>query len=173
MLDDIYIGLGANLPHPTLGPPRRTLEFALTMLTGHGPMIKALSPWYESAPVPISDQPWYINAVARIETTLTPVELLAVLHRVEVDLGRVRSVPNAPRLVDLDILAYGRLVARSGPPPHLPHPRMATRAFVLLPLRDLDPDWRHPETGKPINALVAQMPQDQQTRPQSEGKNPA
>lgn len=158
----IYIGLGANLPHPQFGPPKATLERALDALRGRGIELRRVSPWYRTAPVPASDQPWYINAVAEISASLPADRLLAVLHAVEEAFGRVRSVPNAPRLIDLDLLDFRGEIAGGGPgKATLPHPRMIGRAFVLRPLADLAPDWRHPETGTPISALVAALPGNQ------------
>ncbi len=158
----IYIGLGANLPHPTYGPPVETLMAALAELTVRGIEVCRLSPWYRSAPVPVSDQPWYVNAVAEIATDLPADRLLAVLHEVEDAFGRVRGVPNAARRIDLDLLDYCGEIASGGlGRAILPHPRMASRAFVLRPLADLAPDWRHPVTATPIGALVAALPTDQ------------
>lgn len=162
----IFIGAGANLPHPTLGAPRETLEVALAELGRRGVVVLRLSPWYRTAPVPVSDQPWYINVVAEVATKLTADELLAVLHTIEEAFGRVRSVPDAPRLIDLDLLDFRGEIAAPGPGrATLPHPRMAGRAFVLRPLADLAPDWRHPVTGVPIQALLAAIPPDQVARP--------
>ena len=158
----IYIGLGANLPHPTYGPPVDTLTAALADLGARGIGIRRLSPWYRSAPVPASDQPWYVNAVAQVATDLPADPLLAVLHEVEEAFGRVRGAPNAARRIDLDLLDYRGEIASGGPGMAiLPHPRMASRAFVLRPLADLAPDWRHPVTANPIGALVAALPADQ------------
>jgi 2-amino-4-hydroxy-6-hydroxymethyldihydropteridine diphosphokinase len=160
--DSIYIGLGANLPHPTYGAPVDTLKAALADLGTRGVEIRGLSPWYRSAPVPISDQPWYLNAVARIGTTLPPDRLLEVLHEVEEAFGRVRSEPNAARRIDLDLLDFCGEIASGGPgKATLPHPRMTARAFVMRPLADLAPAWKHPVTGTPIAALVAALPTDQ------------
>ena len=158
----IYIGLGANLPHPRYGAPVDTLRAALGDLGTHGIEIRGLSPWYRSAPVPVSDQPWYVNAVAEIATGLPPDTLLAVLHEVEEAFGRVRSEPNAARRIDLDLLDFCGEIASGGPgKATLPHPRMAARAFVMRPLADLAPAWRHPMTGTAIAALVAALPADQ------------
>jgi 2-amino-4-hydroxy-6-hydroxymethyldihydropteridine diphosphokinase len=158
----IYIGLGANLPHPTYGAPADTLKAALADLGTRAIEIRGLSPWYRSAPVPVSDQPWYLNAVAEIATELPPDGLLAVLHEVEEAFGRVRSEPNAARRIDLDLLDFCGEIASGGPGKAiLPHPRMTARAFVLRPLADLAPAWRHPVTGAPIAALVAALPADQ------------
>jgi 2-amino-4-hydroxy-6-hydroxymethyldihydropteridine diphosphokinase len=161
----IYIGLGANLPHPQYGAPRQTLQAALAELDRRGIRPRRLSPWYRTAPVPISDQPWYLNAVAEVSTDLAPDALLAEMHRVEADFGRVRSVRNAARFIDLDLLDFRGDVAEGGTGrATLPHPRLAERAFVLRPLADLVPDWRHPVSGLPIVALVAGLSADQVTQ---------
>jgi 2-amino-4-hydroxy-6-hydroxymethyldihydropteridine diphosphokinase len=156
----ILIGLGANLPS-ALGPPLATLEAALAALEKARVAILARSPWYRSAPVPASDQPWYVNAVASIATALGPVELLALLHQVEARIGRERRARNEPRAVDLDILDYDGLVRTDAP--MLPHPRMQARGFVLLPLRDVAPGWRHPVSGAGLAELIAALPADQHT----------
>jgi 2-amino-4-hydroxy-6-hydroxymethyldihydropteridine diphosphokinase len=156
----ILIGLGANLPS-ALGPPLATLEAALAALEKARVAILARSPWYRSAPVPASDQPWYVNAVASIATALGPVELLALLHQVEARIGRERRTRNEPRAVDLDILDYDGLVRTDAP--MLPHPRMQARGFVLLPLRDVAPGWRHPVSGAGLAELIAALPADQHT----------
>jgi 2-amino-4-hydroxy-6-hydroxymethyldihydropteridine diphosphokinase len=157
----ILIGLGANLPSVN-GPPRRTLELALTRLEQRGVRVVACSGWYETAPVPVSDQPWYVNAVARVETALDPPQLLACLHEIERSFGRIRTVVNAPRAIDLDLLAYDDRVETG--PPQLPHPRLNDRAFVLLPLRDVAPGWIDPKSGASLASLLAQLPTDQDTR---------
>jgi 2-amino-4-hydroxy-6-hydroxymethyldihydropteridine diphosphokinase len=136
----------------------------LDALRRRGIEVRRVSPWYRTAPVPASDQPWYINAVAEISANLSADRLLADLHAVEEAFGRVRSVPNAPRLIDLDLLDFRGEIAPGGPgKATLPHPRMADRAFVLRPLADLAPDWRHPQTGAAIGALVAALAEDQVT----------
>ena len=158
----IYIGLGANLPHPTYGSPMDTLKAALNELTRRGVEIRQLSPWYRSAPVPASEQPWFVNAVAEVASELPADRLLALLHEVEEAFGRVRTVPNAPRRIDLDLLDFRGGIAPERPgKATLPHPRLAARAFVLRPLADLAPDWRHPVTGQPISELLADLPADQ------------
>jgi 2-amino-4-hydroxy-6-hydroxymethyldihydropteridine diphosphokinase len=161
----ILIGLGANLPSPEHGPPVATLEAALAALERPALRIRARSRWWESAPVPISDQPWYVNGVIEVETGLAPETLLALLHEVEAGFGRLRSVPNAPRILDLDLLAYGTLVREGPAPPLLPHPRMAERAFVLHPLAEIRPGWRHPASGLGLPQLIARLPSDQIVRP--------
>lgn len=131
-----------------------------------GVQVLRVSPWYRTAPVPASDQPWYENAVAEVATGLSADALLAEMHAVEAAFGRARTVPNAARPIDLDILDFHGQIAPGGPGrATLPHPRMADRAFVLRPLADLAPGWRHPVTGKPIAALLAALPPDQAAMP--------
>lgn len=158
----IYISLGANLPHPTYGSPMDTLKAALIELDRRGVKIVRLSPWYRTAPVPISEQPWFDNAVAEIATELPADALLAVLHQVEDVFGRARSVPNASRRIDLDLLDFRGEIAPEGPgKATLPHPRLTARAFVLRPLADLAPQWRHPASGISIEELSRALPPDQ------------
>ncbi|MBW7849076.1 MAG: 2-amino-4-hydroxy-6-hydroxymethyldihydropteridine diphosphokinase [Rhodospirillales bacterium] len=157
----IMIGLGANLPS-VLGAPRVTLEAALTALPEAGVSVLARSAWYRSAPVPPSAQPWFVNAVALVGTDLGPEPLLELLHGVEARLGRTRTAVNEPRAIDLDLLAHGDAVL-SGPRVVLPHPRLHLRAFVLLPLREVAPHWRHPVTGEDVDSLIAALPAGQTT----------
>jgi len=159
----ILIAFGANLPSRTSGSPVETCLAALAALEARGVKILRRSPFYESAPVPVSDQPWYVNGVAQVDTALTPEELLALLHELERWFGRERRELNEARVMDLDLIAYGARV-RETPPPILPHPRMADRAFVLLPLRDIAPGWIHPVSGRTVEELVAALPAGQQIR---------
>ncbi len=155
--DVILIGLGANLPTARYGAPRKTLEAALEALERRGIHVVKLSRWYSSAPVPPSSQPRYVNAVAAVRTDLPPEALLGALHEIERDLGRRRAAArNAARAIDLDLLAYGTLV-RSHEAPLLPHPRLAERAFVLRPLCDIAPHWRHPTLGQTAQELAAAL----------------
>jgi 2-amino-4-hydroxy-6-hydroxymethyldihydropteridine diphosphokinase len=157
----ILIGLGANLPSPA-GPPQQTLETALAALAEAGIALERRSPWYRSAPLPAGDQPWYVNGVVSVATRLGPVELLGLLHRVEARFGRVRRQRNEPRILDLDLLDHGGQLRQESPV--LPHPRLHERAFVLLPLADIAPDWRHPASGASLAALIAALPPGQVTQ---------
>lgn len=157
----ILIGLGANLPTPGYATPQLTLAAALRQIDGEGLRVTRCSRWYRSAPVPLSDQPWFVNAVAELEGDSPPEALMARLHDIEAGFGRLRRVVNAARPIDLDLLDYHGRVSAPGVQPVLPHPRIAGRAFVLLPLAELAPDWRHPTTGQGIEALVAALPKDQ------------
>ncbi|HEY0300304.1 MAG TPA: 2-amino-4-hydroxy-6-hydroxymethyldihydropteridine diphosphokinase [Rhizomicrobium sp.] len=148
----ILIGLGGNLPSRA-GPPARTLNAALAALAKGGANIAALSAYYVTPAWPDPSDPPFVNAVARLMTALPPPALLHLLHETETAFGRIRSTRNAPRTLDLDILDYdGRI--ETGPP-LLPHPRLAARAFVLVPLADVAPAWTHPVTHRTVADLVA------------------
>jgi 2-amino-4-hydroxy-6-hydroxymethyldihydropteridine diphosphokinase len=151
----ILIALGANLPSPA-GAPAATLSQALSLLAQRSITIERQSGFYQSAAWPDLLDPPFINAVVEVKTGLTPAALLALLHEVERFFGRKRSVPNAPRTLDLDIIDYDGRV-ESGPP-ILPHPRMHDRLFVLCPLREIAPEWRHPVTGRSVSELIAVVP---------------
>lgn len=166
MAGQIIIGLGTNLPGLKGETPLKNCQLALGRLAEAGVITKAVSPVYESEPQPPSDQPWYINAVALVETKLMPKDLMAALLRVEVGLGRRRSGKNDPRLIDLDLIDYAGAVlpgpaawlgATTDPDPEgffLPHLRAHARIFVLKPLLDLAPDWHHPVLGKSALELL-------------------
>jgi 2-amino-4-hydroxy-6-hydroxymethyldihydropteridine diphosphokinase len=159
----ILIALGANLPSAA-GRPQQTLEAALKRLDASGVRVVARSRWYRTAPVPVSDQPWFVNGVARVETTLEPGGLLALLRQVEQEFGRQRTVRNAARKLDLDIIDYdGRI--ENTPELTLPHPRMQDRAFVLLPLAEVAPAWRHPTRGNTVESLISALPPEQKAEP--------
>ena len=167
----IFIGLGGNLTCETFGPPRATCGAALQIMTQRGMKIIKRSRWYESAPVPISDQPWYVNGVVSIETTLSAHDLVSEVLNIEAELGRRRSVANAPRTIDLDVIAYNDEVIDAESPEQvaIPHPRMHQRAFVLLPLAEIAPDWQHPKTNASLDRLIAALPEDQTCRPMVDG----
>jgi len=169
----ILVGIGANLDSQRAGPPRATCEAALAAMTEAGLAVVRRSRWYRSAPVPRSPQPWFVNGVAQVRTHLSPAEALAVLHRIEGDFGRLRgssdtSQIGAPRSLDLDLLAYGDLVTSAADGPVVPHPRLHGRAFVLLPLAEVAPDWRHPVSGRSVAELIAALPPDQVAEPLEE-----
>ncbi|MGH7060134.1 MAG: 2-amino-4-hydroxy-6-hydroxymethyldihydropteridine diphosphokinase [Stellaceae bacterium] len=153
----ILVGLGGNLASALHGPPIRILEAALAELEARGIAIVARSCWYRSEPVPRSDQPWFVNAVAALDTGRDATDLLGLMQSVEAEFGRGRSVPNAARTLDLDLLDHnGALVATQ----HLvlPHPRLHQRRFVLMPLAEIAPAWRHPRLGLSAAELLACLP---------------
>ena len=120
------------------------------------------SGWYKTAPVPVSDQPWYRNRVFTIETEKTAREVLEILLSVEAELGRVRTVRNAPRVLDLDLLAYHDEIIDAPPELIVPHPRMHLRAFVLYPLQEIAPNWVHPKRGQNIAEMIENLPPEQE-----------
>ena len=151
----ILIGLGANLDS-VAGPPRVTLASALAAMAARRIRVLKVSRFYETPAWPNPADPAFTNVVARVQTPLGPASMLAALHQIESEFGRVRELQNAPRTLDLDILDYdGRIDAG---PPEVPHPRLTARAFVLVPLADVAPDWRHPVTGQAIAQLIAAIP---------------
>ena len=149
----IFLGIGANLTPDGFSGPREGCMAAIDSLGEDGITVKSVSPWYRTAPVPRSDQPWFQNAVVEIETDLTPDQLITVLHEREARFGRVRMERNEARVLDIDILDFRGMVMND--PVVLPHPRMHVRAFVLRPLADLSPGWVHPVSGQSIAALIA------------------
>ena len=151
----ILIALGANLPS-LAGPPAATLDAALRELAGRGITVEKQSGFYRSPAWPDPSDPAFVNAVAVVRTDLAPAALLGVLHEVEAEFGRKRTLPNAPRTLDLDLLDYDGRIEEG--PPRLPHPRMEMRAFVLVPLREVAPGWRHPVSGRYLSELIEQVP---------------
>ncbi len=154
----ILIALGSNLAGPA-GPPAAQLDAALAALAARGVVVERRSRWWRSVAWPDPADPPFVNGVARVRTELPPASLLAELHAVEAMLGRRRGRENAPRSIDLDLLDHDGLIAAGAEGgPVLPHPRLATRGFVLLPLREVAPDWRHPVSGIDIADLIAALP---------------
>lgn len=162
----ILIAIGANLPAANGAFPLLTCRAAVEALRGlPGLRLHGVSRWFLTAPQPPSGQPDYVNGVAALEGEADPAWLLRRLHAIEAAAGRVRGERNAARTLDLDIVDCNGLL-RDAPDPVLPHPRAQDRAFVLAPLADVAPDWRHPRLGRSVSELLAQLP-PQPIRPMS------
>jgi 2-amino-4-hydroxy-6-hydroxymethyldihydropteridine diphosphokinase len=148
----ILIALGGNVASP-FGPPADTLKRALARLEELGIKILSVSSFYETPAWPDPSDPPFVNAVAAVSSALQPVELLDLLHGVETEFGRMRSVPNAPRTLDIDLLDHDGRVASGAV--NLPHPRLTQRSFVLVPLAQVAPGWRHPVSGRGAADLLS------------------
>lgn len=163
----ILIGLGANLAS-VHGGPKAMLEAAFSAMPSFGVSVRRCSSFYRTPAMAYHVQPPYVNAVAVVETALPAADLLQALHRIEALFGRVRVVRWAARTLDLDLLDYqGRIVTPRGPrgveagpgrlPMALPHPGLAERGFVLVPLAEIAPEWRHPVLGEGAARLIQRL----------------
>ena len=150
------VAIGANLPRADGSGPLETCRWALGRLAAiPGMRLLAVSSWWVSAPIPPDPaSPPFVNGAALLEGDTTPEALLAALHAIEDEAGRARPRPNAPRVLDLDLIDLGGRV-RAGKDPVLPHPRAHLRAFVLRPLTEIAPGWVHPVLGQRPAALLA------------------
>lgn len=152
----ILIGLGANLPSRA-GPPAAALCAALEEFPRKGIAVRAVAPFYLSRAWPDPHDPPFVNSVAQVETVHDPAHLLAIVKEMELAFGRAPGPRNAPRPLDLDILDYDGRIEEG--PPTLPHPRLHERGFVLVPLRDIAPEWRHPVLDRNVSQLIDALPQ--------------
>ena len=148
----IYLSLGSNI-----GDREANLRKAVEQLASQDMRVLHTSRIYETEPVDYVDQAWFLNQVVEAETTLFPMQLLTRVGRVERDLGRKRTVRKGPRTIDIDILFYGAAVVETKRL-EIPHPRIAERRFVLVPLAELAPDLRHPVTHRTVRQMLESAP---------------
>ena len=161
--DAVVIALGGNLAGE-FESSKALLAAALEGFASAGLTVLKCSSWWRSTSWPDPTRPDYFNAVAIVETTLAPQEVLRTLHALEARFGRVRGETNAPRTLDLDLIAYGRRMISEGAV-ILPHPRAADRLFVMGPLAEIAPDWMHPTLGETATVLAAKASVGTHARP--------
>jgi 2-amino-4-hydroxy-6-hydroxymethyldihydropteridine diphosphokinase len=155
-MERVLIGLGSNQ-----GDSVQICLAAIQRLADHPHvMLLKRSSLYRTAPLPVTDQPWFINGVVLCETDLHPEELLALIHQIELEFGRIRQARWGPRTLDLDLLAFGNHHLDL-PSLTLPHPRLHERRFVLEPLLEIDPDWVHPTLKVGARELLKRVIDDQ------------
>jgi 2-amino-4-hydroxy-6-hydroxymethyldihydropteridine diphosphokinase len=150
-LKTVYLGLGSNL-----GDRREHLSRARALLQSPDVRIARASSIYETEPRDFPNQPWFLNQVVEVQTTLFPRQLLARTQKIEREMGRKRTVDKGPRVIDIDILLYGESVVHTEAL-EVPHPRMTDRRFVLEPLAELVPELRHPATKRTIRDLLTRV----------------
>jgi 2-amino-4-hydroxy-6-hydroxymethyldihydropteridine diphosphokinase len=153
-----FLSAGSNL-----GDRRSILQSALAALREAGAVPVQISSCFETEPVGFLGQPWFLNLALEIQTLSTPIELLEICQAIETAQGRIRPFLNGPRTLDLDILLYGDLIMNDTRL-QIPHPRMADRRFVLVPLEQIAPGLLHPVLGRSIRSLLESCPDSSTVR---------
>ena len=152
----IYIGIGSNLNGKNNETPLQNCKKALVELKKEVNICK-ISSWYKSEPIPVSNQPWFINGIIEISTNKSSLDLLEFILSIEKVYGRVREKKNEARILDLDIIDYKKKILYIKNKLIIPHPRMHERSFVLQPLSELNPKWMHPIKKKGIKELIRNL----------------
>jgi len=154
----VYLSLGSNL-----GDRERNLRSAIAELPHAGIALTRVSSFYETEPVDLKEQPWFLNCAAEVETHFDPFLLLSALHEIEAKMGSKKLIAKGPRLLDMDILLYG-LETIDTPELIVPHPRMHLRRFVLTPLAEIAPNLLHPILQLTTAQMLAQTPDHSEVR---------
>lgn len=158
-METVYLSLGSNL-----GERESNIARAIAELNPHGVRVLSSSVLYETEPVDFRDQPWFLNCAVKGETLLSPEQLMDAILQIERDLGRERVIRRGPRLIDIDILFYGSCVVRR-PGLAIPHPRIASRKFVLVPMNEIAPEFHDPLSNKTMAELLALTGDRSEVRP--------
>ena len=148
----VYLSLGSNL-----GDREKNLRTAIAALADAKARVIRVSSFYETEPVDLREQPWFLNCAVQAETELPPLELLRALRAIESQMGSKKLVPKGPRLIDLDILLYGDEIIDT-PELQVPHPRMLMRRFVLMPLAEIAPNFKHGSWKGTVSRLLKNLP---------------
>jgi 2-amino-4-hydroxy-6-hydroxymethyldihydropteridine diphosphokinase len=154
----VYLSLGSNV-----GDRDENLNAAIAALPAAGVQVRRVSSFYETEPVDYLDQAWFLNCVVQAETELPLLELLRGLRGIEARMGSKKLIAKGPRLIDIDILLYGQETMDT-PELQVPHPRMAQRRFVLVPLAEIAPGLRHPSWPGTAQELLAETPDKSEVR---------
>lgn len=147
----VYLSLGSNL-----GDRQRNLRTAIAALADARVRATRVSAFYETEPVDLREQPWFLNCVVKMETEIPPLDLLHALREIESTMGSKKLVPKGPRLIDLDILLYGDEAIDTAEL-QVPHPRMLQRKFVLVPLAEIAPNLSHPSWAGTVSQLLTSI----------------
>ena len=154
----VYLSLGSNL-----GDRKKNLRTAIAALAEARVRVTGVSSFYETEPVDLREQPWFLNCVVQAKTEIPPLDLLHALRGIEARMGSKRLVSKGPRLIDLDILLYGSETIDTLEL-QVPHPRMLQRRFVLVPLAEIAPSLKHPQWERTATELAAKLQHSSEVR---------
>ena len=152
----IIIGIGGNIKSNDGSHPVHVAMNAINYLQNYSIQVTGQSSWYESQPIPKSDQPNFFNCIVIANTLLNELDVLETLHKIEHKLGRRRKITNEPRVIDLDLIDYSNKILKNNQI-IIPHPRAHKRRFVMEPLAELDPNWVHPTLKRDVRTILKKL----------------
>jgi len=152
----IIIGIGGNIKSNDGSHPVHVAMKAINYLQNYSIQVTGQSSWYESQPIPKSDQPNFFNCIVIANTLLNELDVLETLHKIEHKLGRRRKITNEPRVIDLDLIDYSNKILKNNQIT-IPHPRAHKRRFVMEPLAELDPNWVHPTLKRDVRTILKKL----------------